>query len=66
MDHLLLGADRRGEGYEILDRCAADALNVSAAHVQWVDNGTPEIIWSIELSEPETSVWTSQKINENP
>ena len=52
------------EGYEILDRCAADALNVPAAHVQWVDNGTPEIIWSTELPGAETSAWTGDPVDE--
>lgn len=52
------------EGYEILDRCAADALNIPAAHVQWVDNGTPEIIWSTELPGAETSAWTGDPVDE--
>ena len=52
------------EGYEILDRCAADALNIPAAHVQWVDNGTPEIIWSTELPGAETSAWTWDPVDE--
>ena len=54
------------EGYEILDRCAANALNISAAHVQWVDNGTPEIIWSTELPDPGTPDWTNQPLAKNP
>ena len=54
------------EGYEILDRCAADALNIPAAHVQWVDNGTPEIIWSTELPDPGTPDWTNQPLADNP
>ena len=54
------------EGYEILDRCAADALNVPATHVQWVDNGTLEIIWSTELPDPGTPDWTNQPLAENP
>ena len=54
------------EGYEILDRCAADALNIPAAHVQWVDNGTPEIIWSTELPDPGTPDWSNQPLAENP
>ena len=56
-DILLLDLVGR-EGYEILDRCAKSALNVPASYVQWLSNGTPEIIWFTELPEPGASEWS--------
>ena len=46
------------DGYEILDRCAKSALNVPASYVQWLNNGTPEIIWFTELPEPGAPEWS--------
>ena len=48
----LLGKD----GYEVLDRCPPDSLNTPAAHVQWVDSDSPEIIWFTELPEPDDRI----------
>lgn len=45
------------DGYEVLDRCAKSALNVPASYVQWLNNGTPEIIWFTELPEPSAPEW---------
>ena len=56
-DILLLDLVGR-EGYEILDRCAKAALNVPASYVQWLSNGTPEIIWFTELPEPGAPEWS--------
>ncbi|MBQ7231000.1 MAG: hypothetical protein IJX04_08920 [Oscillospiraceae bacterium] len=44
------------DGYEVLDRCAKSALNVPASYVQWLNNGTPEIIWFTELPEPDDRI----------
>ena len=42
------------KGYEILDRCAVNALNVPASYVKWLDNGSdsPGFIWFTELPDP--------------
>ena len=52
------------DGYEVLDRCAKAALNVPASYVQWLNNGTPEIIWFTELPEPGAPEWSGDQAAE--
>ena len=52
------------EGYALLDRCAAEALNVPASYVQWLNNGTPEISWFTVLPEPGGPAWIRDPVEE--